>query len=63
MRGTDMRNQKTMTFACQTVAFAICLISLASSSATAADVEAYVGQPFGVGRVTVPVLRGARPCP
>lgn len=32
-------------------------------AARAADVEAYVGEPFGVGRVTVPVFRGAPALP
>jgi hypothetical protein len=47
----------------QTILFCAGLWLAAGSLALGAEVEAYVGAPFGVGRVTVPVFRGAPALP
>jgi len=49
---TNQLSLRTIVWLC---CFVVCLLR---SSVAVADVEAYSGMPFGVGRVTVPVFRG-----
>jgi hypothetical protein len=48
---------------CKTILLVVGLSLVADTTLRGADVEAYIGEPFGVGRVTVPVFRGAPTLP
>jgi hypothetical protein len=62
MCNTDLPSQSLIALVAKTFVL-LCVTAGAAGQASAAEVEAYVGQPFGVGRVTVPVFRGAPALP